>query len=529
MLIDITKFKKSIYYLWRQISLSNYDKIFCNKSLIGKYKHLNKKNVLFQMPEEYFYLIIFDSIIQNLKKKTDLQIHWININTDYQKVGKSYLLKKIIPFGLRWTKLYKSLGGSIELDYEFGIFNWFKYLKESYSIYSNLKTKQDLLELKISGILVGDLIYDSYLRYRCKPTVDIKDKYLFRLIISALYIVNKSSEYFSKNKPDALFTSYTAYLHHGVPVRIALSLDIPVYSFGAREIYFNKVDLAFPFHLKDFSKYGEDLLNISKDHLNILNTQSKKLLEFRLSGGKDSATYYMKNSSFSSDIDKSTFFSNISKHRVVIFTHDFYDSPHVRRWLLFEDFYEWLIFILKSANYLNEYFVKLHPNSSIETINIIKDILVEFPMVKLIPLNLSTTKLINEGFDLAITNHGTVGHEMPIFNIPVLCSGDNPHITFNFCYTAKSREEFKYLIQHPLKVRNKINWENIKYDIYSFYSLHNLYCKNQNISKSDLDFINKYRSIEIEKEWNNFVLNYKEESLLINKITSKCLLYFETD
>jgi len=156
MLIDITKFKKSIYYLWRQISLSNYDKIFCNKSLIGKYKHLNKKNVLFQMPEEYFYLIIFDSIIQNLKKKTDLQIHWININTDYQKVGKSYLLKKIIPFGLRWTKLYKSLGGSIELDYEFGIFNWFKYLKESYSIYSNLKTKQDLLELKISGILVGD-------------------------------------------------------------------------------------------------------------------------------------------------------------------------------------------------------------------------------------------------------------------------------------------------------------------------------------------------------------------------------------
>jgi hypothetical protein len=137
--------------------------------------------------------------------------------------------------------------------------------------------------------------------------------------------------------------------------------------------------------------------------------------------------------------------------------------------------------------------------------------------------------LINEGFDLAITNHGTIGHELPNFDVPVLCSGDNPHITFNFCYTAKSREEFKYLIQHPLKVRNKIKWENIKNDIYSFYSIHNLYFKNQNISKSDLDFINIYRSIESETEWNNFVLNYKSQSLLINKITSKCLLQFETN
>ena len=45
----------------------------------------------------------------------------------------------------------------------------------------NFKTlnKKKLLNLKINNIPIGDLIYDHYLRYFQKPTVDLHSKELF--------------------------------------------------------------------------------------------------------------------------------------------------------------------------------------------------------------------------------------------------------------------------------------------------------------------------------------------------------------
>ena len=48
----------------------------------------------------------------------------------------------------------------------------FEYLK----IIKNLKNKKDIEKIKIKGILIGDLIYDSYLKKTLQPTISLKDK-----------------------------------------------------------------------------------------------------------------------------------------------------------------------------------------------------------------------------------------------------------------------------------------------------------------------------------------------------------------
>ena len=58
--------------------------------------------------------------------------------------------------------------------------------------------KDELIKLDYKGIDVGDLIYDTYLRYKPAPTVDIKDKYLFKILISTLFIIDNTKKYFKK-------------------------------------------------------------------------------------------------------------------------------------------------------------------------------------------------------------------------------------------------------------------------------------------------------------------------------------------
>jgi len=48
-----------------------------------------------------------------------------------------------------------------------------KYFKK---IYSKIKNKDDVLKIKFDNILVGDLIYDTYLKHYIEPTLDIKSE-----------------------------------------------------------------------------------------------------------------------------------------------------------------------------------------------------------------------------------------------------------------------------------------------------------------------------------------------------------------
>ena len=80
--------------------------------------------------------------------------------------------------------------------------------------------KKKLLNLKLKKIPVGDLIYDHYLRYEQKPTIDIDSENLIKLIRNAIEIFVFWDDYFKYNKVERICFSHSPYLL-GLPGRIA--------------------------------------------------------------------------------------------------------------------------------------------------------------------------------------------------------------------------------------------------------------------------------------------------------------------
>ena len=62
-----------------------------------------------------------------------------------------------------------------------------------------------------------------------------------------------------------------------------------------------------------------------------------------------------------------------------------------------------------------------------------------------------------------ITNHGTVAHEFAYHNIPVINTGDNLHINYNFCLHAKSKKHLEKIILNFEKYKSKIKSLNNPY------------------------------------------------------------------
>ena len=64
-----------------------------------------------------------------------------------------------------------------------------KQANEYFNKISNLiNTKQDLINLKIDGILIGDFIYDSFLKENSVPTIEMSDSKIKNYILECFNI-----------------------------------------------------------------------------------------------------------------------------------------------------------------------------------------------------------------------------------------------------------------------------------------------------------------------------------------------------
>ena len=90
-----------------------------------------------------------------------------------------------------------------------------------------LKSKQDLLDLKLEGIEIGDLFYDNYMRQQSKHSVEINTEFkkiLLKYLNDFYYWYN----YFNKNDVRSVIVSHAVY-NLAIPLRIAQSKRIPAY------------------------------------------------------------------------------------------------------------------------------------------------------------------------------------------------------------------------------------------------------------------------------------------------------------
>lgn len=336
---------------------------------------------------------------------------------------------------------------------------------------SELNSKEQLIEWTIDGVLVGDLVYDTYLRRLDCATVDLSDPILHSYIYQACMLVKAYQDIFSRYNVRAVFPGDTGYIYSGCLARTGLFNRIPVYSTVERPgLLFQKMDPVHLYRRQPFWKYRSEFLKLPSDTRERGLVDAKKYLSARLSGETDANVPYMVKSSFSGSSTAPLKFDK-SKTNIVVFLHCFLDSPHIYRSLIFADFWEWICETLKFAETTNyDWYVKPHPNGLPGNINIVNSLKNMFPNIDFIDPKTSNSEIVNAGMTVGVTGYGSVSHEFPYLGIPVICAGDNPHVDFKFCLTPSTKKDYFGLIDTAENIDKPSN----SLEIEEFYYMHYL-------------------------------------------------------
>jgi len=455
------------------------------KALLRLHKNNSTKQtkettrIAIQTPSDYYILALYTQVIGVFRKNDECYVTgvWPNIFTLKQKRDILYpfrILYSILNSMLikrKWTRLYTAIGvNSFYFLDRVSLFKKIYFLKKSLTVWKGLRTKEDLIALSIDDLYCGDLIYDTYLRYRIRPTVDLSSPYLLYYIYKCFCVKEAATRLAEETGISYYFSSYSTYIQHGVPVRIFLKRGVNVYTSGNFQQRFKKLQVTDHYHTAAHSKYLPLFKTLTNREEKV--REGRKLLINKFSGVIDKATGYMKKSAYQP--------SNESHHiRLgvdgVVFLHDFYDSPHIYATMLFPDFYEWVDHTLKLIidNSLN-IGVKPHPNQVSDSKKDIDHIKKKYPSIQWIDPRISNSVIINSGIKFGISVYGTILHELAFHGINPICAGDNPHASFEFVHLPRSIEEYDQMILNSGNLRISPDCEDM---VSAFYYMHNIHPK----------------------------------------------------
>jgi len=405
-----------------------------------------------QVVEDPFYYGLLNMVSIDVRKKIDCSGLTVITRSFNSWVGmgfpaflrRSGLLGWLI--SSQWSKISCQTIGPV--GYRSQSFNYpFADLYDfwcAYKLWRSLKNSEDISKLVIHDILVGDLVIDSYLRFRPSPYFLVKDRFVLTVLWQAHRDIRRAYDFFSQSKPSFYLSSLTTYIQHGVAVRVALKLGVPVYIVSSNLVFGKKLSSEDYFHTRDASSYYSIFkkLDQQEEKLKMAETELKQ----KLSGAVDDTMAYMKNSAYAYSDEK---LPNV-EGAVVIFLHDFYDSPHVYDELIFQDFWSWICFTVDTLIESGvNFWVKPHPNQISLSDNAVQLLLKHYPQLNMISSTVTNSQLVEAGVICGVTAYGSIAHELAYMGIPSICCAKHPHHSFGFCRTAKTVDEYKHFLEKP--------------------------------------------------------------------------------
>ena len=245
------------------------------------YKKKNSKKIILVELFDYKASIISNAIFSNeLSKKYKAKlVGYVPMFSSFKKKIKQTILR-INPFS--FYNLYKSFGIS---SYVFPSPTKTNKVEKTYEyLVDKIKSKDDILKIKIENIYVGDLIYDNYLRDSSLSTINYKDKSFKKFLYNAILLFFYWDDYYKNNNVKALVVSHSVYLI-ALPARIALNYNIEVFNLGFSSAYRLKKNQ--PLKFSYFEEYPKLFNKIKKIKQKQLLSIAKKNINLRLSGQKD--------------------------------------------------------------------------------------------------------------------------------------------------------------------------------------------------------------------------------------------------
>ena len=352
----------------------------------------------------------------------------------------------------------------------FGSKNSREYEIKAKDLLNSVSNLRELEALEYQEIVIGDLIYDVYLRKFRKPTVDLTDFGLVEVISQFLQHFDQLYMRFVNEEVAGVCVSHTVYLL-GLPSRIAAFFGVPAFQVTGESIY--RITLENTHAYTAFKQYPELFRSLPKEVQIEGKKLAKKRLEMRFAGYVGVDMHYSTVSAYSSPENSVRVLRQNSRPHILIAIHDFYDSPHSYGLNLFPDFYQWLLAladISRKTDY--NWYIKTHPDIRGEGLSVIQSFIAENPQFSFIAANTSHHQLIREGISLALTIFGSIAMEYPYLGKPVInASLNNPHVRYDFSISPKTAVDYENLLMNLDSVLIKSNQESIQ----EYYLMHNLY------------------------------------------------------
>jgi hypothetical protein len=312
-----------------------------NKFFFKDKSNINSDNiVLVEYNSIHASLISYSYLSNVLANKYNANIFSYKYQVK-KNIIKKILWKILVLLNLGVVPIYRSFGAKNFVCSDMSFQKEKIYKKLSYKILKKMKNKEDILNLKIFDIYIGDLIYDSYLMFYKKPTININDNNFITFFLYSLINFFFWYDFFKKNKVVGVITSHSVYTL-AIPARIAISKNINTFQCTAEAIYrLSKKRLygwvEFKYYKRNFSKLPSNI------KIKSLFLAKKRLVE-RFSGAVSadvrgsSKSAYVKN-------EYKPIIKNNKKIKILIATHCFFDNPHPYGLNFFSDFYDWLLFL----------------------------------------------------------------------------------------------------------------------------------------------------------------------------------------
>lgn len=313
---------------------------------------------------------------------------------------------------------------------------------------------ENLISYKYKGVLVGDLIYDTLVRF--KPNTYTIKKINFshyRLIFRAFLTFHNNMKMLNKYKPKYMVTSHNVYAEFGMLPRQIKNMNNGVVflkDIYAYKCYDNKVSI-YEHFLKPSKKDFNENLN-SEEYFEL----AKKYFDARMNGIVDQID--VKNAFLNKrkyDIrNLKEIYSNLNIERknIVVMSHAFSDAPHVGEGLLFNDYYD---FLEKTLIHLNKNknvnsFVKTHPSSYMWNEKGAVEELIEknkLENIYILPSDFNTNSVLDVA-DYIVTAKGTAGLEFSCAGIPAITAGKGYYYGFGITHEPNSVDEYYHLLDN---------------------------------------------------------------------------------
>lgn len=337
-------------------------------------------------------------------------------------------------------------------------------------LWKTLYTWEDWKNISVYGIDFGTTIIRHFLRMEI-PCFDLREEKMHRFLNKAIKTIVFWYHYINSNNIKTVLLAdgvqWDGYIRD-----IAITKGIPTYAIGYK---MERLKLNYTSKSECYDFFGEFWEKLEPQEQVYGLNWAKEHIEKRLQGSVDEVwTAHKKIYTFAEERKEYRILEENDKIKIIIFPHIFEEDCFWCGEQIFDNnYFSWLCHLGELSNRMENYdwYLKMHPNAQRRDIIIIDQLLKKYTNIKRIPSNVSPIQLKEEGAKFALTNHGTIGHELPEIGIQVINAGRNPHSQYNFTWNPKNKEEYDNLIYNLDKLEKKIDFA----ELYKFYCLNYLF------------------------------------------------------